>query len=52
MIRRGRRHGRWATMGAVIIPQILQIHSGGVHDPMDLCGGIMGSFPPDSFQML
>ena len=48
MIRRSRRHGRWATKGAVHYPEILQIHSGGVHG-LNLCGGIMGSFPSDSF---
>jgi hypothetical protein len=29
--------------------EILHIHSDGVHGFMNLCGGIMGSFPSDSF---
>jgi hypothetical protein len=29
--------------------EILQIHSDGVHGFMNLCGGIIGSFPSDSF---
>jgi hypothetical protein len=29
--------------------EILQIHSDGVHGFIDLCGGIMGLFPSDSF---
>jgi hypothetical protein len=34
---------------AVHYPEILQIHSDGVHGFMNLGGGIMGSFPSDSF---
>jgi hypothetical protein len=30
-------------------PEILQIHSDGVHGFMNLRGGIIGSFPSDSF---
>jgi hypothetical protein len=35
--------------GAVHYLEILQIHSGGVHGFMNLCGGNMASFPSDSF---
>ena len=30
-------------------PEIQQIHSDGLHGFMNLCGGIMGSIPSDSF---